>query len=175
MRKKTHQQWCLTQETWERKEVIQTLNSNWLTFDFLADSHIKLVILQLLPSWDIQRKTATIQRLSTADGSRPAVFPYGHIPCSLKGMKGVAVFVWTDLRWINLSQTRVGKVYFERFRRRSLQVPGERAVKSQQMKQAVVGLDDVAVAGLCGTFCEETLTNDFYNKQTWLHCFSPAR
>lgn len=78
-------------------------NLNKLTFDFLPDRHVELAILQLLPCWDIQSKATLIQYLSTTDGSPSAVFPYGHIPCSLEGLEVVAVSIWTSLRWNNLS------------------------------------------------------------------------
>lgn len=75
-------------------------------------------------------------------------------------MDGVAVSVWTSLRCINLSQADAGEVYFERFQRRGVQVPGEPTGKVLQRKRAGVGLDDVAAARLCGTFWEKRLTDD---------------
>lgn len=84
--------------------------------------------------------------------SRFAVFPYEHLACSLQG---VAVPVWTLLWGINLSQTPAGEVNFVRVWGKCLQVPGEFAVEIPQSKQAVVNLDDVAAAWLCGTFWEE--------------------
>lgn len=120
-------------DTEDKKQIIQTPHFK-LTFDFLPDRHIKFAFLQLLPCWDLQREAAVIQYLSTSDRSPSAVFPYHHPAFCPVGLEGVAVSVWTSLRWTDLFQTRVAEVYFERFGRRGLQVPGDRSVKIEQRK-----------------------------------------
>lgn len=154
----------------QKRNDSDTLTEKQLTFDFLPDRHVKLTTLELLSCWDLHRKAATIQYLSTTDWSHSAVFPYEHLACSLEGLQGVAVPVWTLPRSINLSQTRVGEVYFVRVWGMCLQVPGEFAVETLQRKRAGVSLDDVATARLGSTFWEDR--DYLQNKQAWTHLIS---
>lgn len=129
------------------KEVIPHLNP--LTFDFITQAHIKLSALQLLSCWNVHRKVSLIQDLDISDPARSAVFTDDHVACSLKGLQGVAVSVWTSVCHVDLSQTRAREVYFKGLW--WLQVPGEPAVETRQGQRAGVGQDDVAVAPLCST------------------------
>lgn len=89
------------------------MNVTKLTLDFFPHSHIKLVILQLLPCWDIQSKAAVSQDLNAADGADSAVFSHRHIA---ESPEGVGVPVWTFPRWTDLFEARLSEIYFESLR-----------------------------------------------------------
>lgn len=99
-----------------------------------------------------------IQYLSITDKSPSAEFPYGHAPCRLLDLQGVGVSVWTYLRWMDLSQTCFGEIYFHWCQRWGLQVPGECAFKIQQREIAGVSLDDVAITRCCGAIWQEKVS-----------------
>lgn len=131
----------------KRKVVILHLKP--LTFDFITQAHIKLSPLQLPSCWNVHRKVSLIQDLDISDPAHSAVFTDDHATCSLKGLQGVAMSVWTSVCHFDLSQTPAREVYFKGLW--WLQVPREPAVETRQQR-AGVGQDDVAVARLCRTF-----------------------
>lgn len=89
------------------------LHLNPLTFDFITQAHIKLSPLQLLSCWNVHRKVSLIQDLDISDPAPSAVFTDDHVSCSLKGLQGVALSVWTSVCHVDLSQTHAREVYFK--------------------------------------------------------------